>query len=513
MGEPDREILSFEEFTLDLGKAELRKRGVPVPVEPQVLDLITAFAQRPGTLLSRDDLIELVWGGRIVSDAAISSRISSARAVLGDDGNVQRVIRTVPRRGFRFEAEVREVSREPAGPVTDKPSIAVLPFQNLSGDPEQTYFSDGITDDIITELSRYSELQVTARHSSFFYRASDQPASAIARELGVQYLAEGSVRRAGNRVRITVQLIDPNSGSQIWAERFDREVTDIFEVQDDITTIVVNLLAGEISRQHYRRTLHGGTEGIAAYDHVLRATELALRVAPEENALARSEALAAIEADPKFARAHAILALTLINESNNFWTPVPREGLVKAHAAALAAVAADGRDPWAHAMLGAAELWLNRAHDRAIACIKRAVELNPSSSYFRGLYAYVLTFTGQPEKALEEIELAIRTNPRFPPVFYAFRGRALLILRRIDEAVPLLEEMIAEMPGHSNALGLAAVAYVAAGRIEEARGLVDRLVEGQPHYRLAALRESLPFRKEVDRTFILDSLEAAGLPE
>jgi len=230
MGPDDNWITSFDRFEVDVARGELRRDGQPVPVEPKVLDLIAYLARRPGEVISRDDLIAAVWEGRIVSDSAISSCIAAARTALGDDGAAQRLIRTIPRRGFRFVGEISSPDQPVLPALRDKPSVAVLPFQNMSADPEQNYFSDGITDDIITDLSRYNELFVIARHSSFIYRDIELAASEIARELCVQYIAEGSVRRADNRIRVTARLIDPWEGNELWAERYDRELTDVFEI-------------------------------------------------------------------------------------------------------------------------------------------------------------------------------------------------------------------------------------------------------------------------------------------
>jgi TolB-like protein/cytochrome c-type biogenesis protein CcmH/NrfG len=501
-------IISFDDFQIDTARGELRRGGEVVPLEPQVLDLIVYVASHPGVIITRDDLIEHVWGGRIVSDSAISTRINAARSALGDDGTAQRIIKTVPRRGFRFEASVG--SAFPGAPGrSDKPSIAVLPFENMSGDPEQAYFSDGITDDIITELSRYAELFVIARHSSFAYRDNATPAAEIAADLGVQYIVEGSVRRAGSRVRVTAKLIDPAQGNQIWAERYDRELVDIFTVQDEITTMIVNTLAGQIAQQHYKRVVAES----GAYDHVLKATEHALRIDPNDTQIARAEAHKALELDPQFARAHAILALSYIAEGNNFWTGDPAASLRNAYDASRNAVAIDPRDPWAHAMHGIAELWHNRAHDRAIAAMRNSVELNPSNAQFHGLNAYVLAFCAEPEAALAEIDLARAMNPIFPPVFLGFRGRALFMLRRIDEALPVLEQMVIQMPGHSNALAYVAAAYAAKGRTDEARQAIASLHETNPFYTLAAARRYLPFADPKDLAFLVDLFASAGLRE
>jgi TolB-like protein/Flp pilus assembly protein TadD len=510
---PESRIIAFDEFELDLGRSELRRNGQPVAIEPQVFDLIAYFAANPGEILTRDDLIGAVWGGRIISESTISTRINAVRNVLGDDGVAQRIIRTISRRGFRFESKTSASIGPDSVALPDKPSIAVLPFLNLSNDPDQAYFSDGITDDIITDLCRYDELFVIARHSSFTYRDTATPTAQIARELGVQYLAEGSVRRVVDRVRVTVQLIDPWAGNQLWAERYDRELEDIFAVQDEITAVIVNTLAGQIARQHYKRVLTKRPEAVVAYDHVLKASEHALKVAPEDNSLARAEAEMAIQIDPTFARAHAILSLTHVNEGNNFWTAHPKESFGSAFEAANAAVKADERDPWAHAMHGISELWHNRACDRAVSDMQRALELNPNNSYIRGLFSYVLAFANQADRALIEIDVALRMNPYAPAIFQGFRGRALLIQRRIVEALPCLQEMVTLMPGHSNALGYVAVAFSAAGRKDEARAVAETLRISNPNYTCSALRRFLPFQESSDRDFIVDMLSCAGLPE
>ncbi len=502
------DIVSFENFQIDLARGELRLNDAPVSVEPQVLDLISYLATHSGTVITRDDLIEHVWGGRIVSDSAISTRINAARTALGDDGTAQRIIKTIPRRGFRFEVSI--VSAALGAPrQSGKPSIAVLPFQNMSRDPDQTYFSDGITDDIITELSRYDELFVIARHSSFIYRNETTPAAEIASDLGAQYIVEGSVRRAGNRIRVTAKLIDPVQGNQIWAERYDRELADIFAVQDEITTVIVNTLAGKIAQQGYKRV---GTQS-GAYDHVLKAQEFGLRIDPEANLIARAEALKALAIDPQFARAHAILAFSYVTEGNNFWTEEPDTAFRNSYDASRSAMAFDPRDPWAQAIHGVVELWHNRAHERAMSAMQHAVDLNPSNAQFRSLYSYVLTFCSQAEKALDEIETAIAMNPHAPPVYLGFRGRALLMLRRFDEALLVLEQMVTQMPGHSNALAYAAAAYAAKGRIDEARQTVDELQATNPFYTFANSERYLPFADPKDLEFLLDLFAKAGLRE
>jgi TolB-like protein len=304
-----KQIIKFESYEIDVRRGELRNADQLVPVEPQVFDLIAFLASEPGRVFSRDEIIDAVWHGRIVSDSAISTRINAARQAVGDDGKSQRIIRTVPRRGFLFvpETDVVEaatseerntvLSTQSALPLPNKPSVAVLPFDNMSGDPEQSYFSDGITDDIITELSRYDELFVISRQSSFAYRDEPLDAGDIAQELGVQYVLKGSVRRVGKRIRITVQLIDAIARNNIWADRYDRDLEDVFAIQDEITGVVVNTLVGELTRRHYKHALQKPPTEMDAYDHALRAAILFHRFNPTDNRKARVEAEAALAID------------------------------------------------------------------------------------------------------------------------------------------------------------------------------------------------------------------------
>jgi TolB-like protein len=230
-------IYQFGDYSLDTGSLELKRRGDLVALEPQVFRLIVCLIKNRDRVVSKDELIDMVWDRRIVSDGALNTRINSARSAVGDNGKTQAVIKTFPRRGFRFVADAVEVQPTTAAPGTeplplpDKPSIAVLAFENLSGDREQEYFADGLAEDIITGLSKFHWFFVIARNSSFTYKGSAVDVKQVARELGVQYVLEGSVRKSGNRVRITAQLIDALTGRHVWAERYDRDLEDVFAVQ------------------------------------------------------------------------------------------------------------------------------------------------------------------------------------------------------------------------------------------------------------------------------------------
>src|SRR5439155_1156878 len=274
----------FEDYALDTERRELSLRGDVVRIEPQAFDLLEYLIQNRGRLVSRDDLIASVWAGRIVSDSAMTTRINAARCAIADNGKAQRLIKTVPRKGIRFVGTVLEKeaggaeagarSSTPYLALPDKPSIAVLPFTDMSGEPGQAYFSDGITEDIITELSRFSELFVIARNSSFRFKGSSPDIKQVGRELGVRYVLEGSIRRADDRVRITAQLIDAVTGAHRWAERYDRKLEDIFAVQDEVARTITSILAAHVSRAEASRTLSIPTSRWQAYDFYLQASEM-----------------------------------------------------------------------------------------------------------------------------------------------------------------------------------------------------------------------------------------------
>jgi TolB-like protein len=273
----------FEGFVLDTDRRELRRGVEPVAVEPQVFDLLTFLIQNRERVVSKDEMIQAVWGGRIVSESALGARINAVRSAVGDNGEDQRVVKTFPRKGIRFIAPAHEqqtaaptvVSQQvPTPSLVDKPSIAVLPFSNMSGDPEQDYFADGMAEEIITALSRCKWLFVIARNSSFAYKGRAIDIRQVGRELGVRYVLEGSVRRSGNRLRFVGQLIDATNGAHLWADRFDGELTDVFELQDSLTESVVAAIEPNLQRAEVERLKNKPAENLDAYDLLLRAQQL-----------------------------------------------------------------------------------------------------------------------------------------------------------------------------------------------------------------------------------------------
>jgi TolB-like protein len=312
------------EYGFDTDRRELHRGQDIVSVAPQVFDLLDYLIRNRERVVSKDDLIDAIWNGRIVSDAALTTRLNAARIAIGDSGEEQRLIKTLPRNGFRFVGPVLE-TQGPAGPATadnpiepprsalalpDKPSIAILAFTNLSSDPEQEYFADGMVDDIITALSHFKALFVIARSSSFTYKRRAVDVKQVGRELGVRYVLEGSVRKSADRVRITGQLVDTSTGAHLWAERFDGGLTDIFDLQDQVTESVVGAIAPAVEKAEIERAKRKPTESLDAYALYLRGSDRFYQFTDRQ---ANDEALrlfnSAIELDPDFASAYARAAL------------------------------------------------------------------------------------------------------------------------------------------------------------------------------------------------------------
>ena len=271
----------FENYTLDTEKRELHRGADAVSITPQAFDLLDYLIRNRERVVSKDDLIIAVWNGRIVSDAALTTRLNAARNAIGDSGEEQRLLKTMARKGFRFVGQVQEArggaapdnwAEPPKDPLTlpTRPSVAVLPFVNLSLDPEQEYFADGVVEDITMALSRFHWLFVIARNSSFTYKGRSVDVRQVGRELGVRYILEGSVRKAGNRLRIAGQLIDAETGAHLWADHFDGAIEDMFDLQDNVTSSVVGAIAPKLQREEIKRARRKPTESLDAYDYYLR---------------------------------------------------------------------------------------------------------------------------------------------------------------------------------------------------------------------------------------------------
>ena len=300
----------FGEHVLDVARRELRRTGMPIALEPQVFDLLVLLIRNRDRVIAKDELIESVWGGRIISESTLTSRISAARKAIGDSGEAQQLIRTFPRKGIRFVGDVVEPVPEPPPGLPfphelHRPSIAVLPFENLSDDREQEYFADGIVAEIITGLARIKWLLVISRNSTFIYKGKPVDVKTVGRDLGVRYVLEGSVRRSGNHVRVTGQLVETETAAHVWAGRYDGTLGEIFALQDEMTMNVIGAVEPTLRNAEMERARRKRPDSLDAYDLYLRALPLAATAMPEDADRALPMLEEAVRLEPDYAAAHA----------------------------------------------------------------------------------------------------------------------------------------------------------------------------------------------------------------
>jgi adenylate cyclase len=398
---------------------------------------------------------------------------------------------------------------QPSLSLPDKPSIAVLPFANMSSDPEQEYFSDGITEDLITDLSKLSGLFVISRNSVFTYKGKSVKVEQIGQELGVRYVLEGSIRKSGTRVRITAQLIDATTGYHGWAERYDRDLQDIFAVQDEVTQQIVAALKVKLTTVEQSRLGHPPTTNLEAYDSYLRGLEFYGRRTQATNTQARQMFEHAIALDPQFAAAYAFLGRTYLQEVIYQWNPDP--GFYdQVFACGQKAVSLDDSQPAAHETLALAYLG-KKQHAQAIAEAEKAVAFDPNYADAYVTLADILCFAGQPEKAVSLVEQAMRLNPHYSPFYLWSLGHAYRLLGRLEEAVATLRRVVSRNPGHLTTRVLLAATYSELGWHEEARREAAEILRISPNYALAFVRERIPYKDPAVLERQLASLQGAGL--
>jgi TolB-like protein/Tfp pilus assembly protein PilF len=511
----------FENHELDGELRELIRDGVRIPLQPQVFDLLLFLVEQRDRLVSKDDLIGKVWGNRAISDSALNSRINAARAAIGDDGKTQRAIRTVPRKGFRFVAECVEVL--PAGqpaPVepdpapaaaSDRPAIAVMAFNNMSDDPDQDYFCDGIGEDILTALSKVRWFLVIARNSSFTYKGRSVHIRQVAEELGVRYVVEGSVRKAGDRVRITAQLNDATSGSHLWAEHYDRDLVDVFAVQDEITNSIVAAIEPQIYAAENFRARRKPPASLDAWDLLMRGLSHFWRVTREDHVVAQALLQKAVEIDPNYGQALAVLAASHMFGVHLGWADLASTAPIAERTAAQA-VQLDHEDAWAHAALGSVYFSTRRLAD-ALSEFETALRMNPNFCLVQGYYALALSYAGRTEDSFEAAQRAIRLSPRDPSlaIYYGIAAYARFMTRQYDEAIALAREAIRHRGDLTGAYRVLAVSAGMTGDAETAAAALSELRRTQPNISLAWIATQLPWRSEADRDHYLEGFRRAGL--
>jgi TolB-like protein/Flp pilus assembly protein TadD len=515
--------ISFEDCLLDTDRRELRRGDRLVGIEPQVFDVLIYLVENRERVVSKDDLIASVWRGRIVSESTLTSRINAVRKAIGDSGEKQNLIRTFARKGFRFVAPVDIRNEDIKTPgdqqsfvleVPKKPSIAVLPFSNMSGDPEQDPFIDGVTEEIITALSRVRWFFVIARGSTFAYKSSEISPQEIARELGVRYILTGSVRRAGDRIRVSAQLIDANSRSNVWARSYDRALSDIFSLQDEITQTIVGGIEPELSRAERERARVKQRDSVDAWSIYQRGMFHLYRYTRDDLAQARNLFEKAIDLDADLGPAYSAIAEAYYYEVVYGFVQPQNDDRERAVEFAQKAVALDRDDAGAHCTLGRIR-YLCRDYAAAISELELALDLNPSLALAHYGLGAAFVFSGRPQAAFPHLESAIRLSPHDPNMgSYLVRIAEAKYLIGDDHAAAGFALRALAQPGFQwsrYAILIAALGQL--GRLEEAQRYLAEVTRIRPNFSVAFMRTMHPFSQDMGIDRYYDGLRKAGVPE
>jgi TolB-like protein/tetratricopeptide (TPR) repeat protein len=512
------------EYTLDPVDERLWLGDQPITIGNKAFQMLKLFVDNPHRLLTKNEILDAVWGELCVSEGLIKEYIHDLRLALGDDPKHPKYIETVHGRGYRFLGGVQKVNRTVnsapmPSPSTVTPSLAVLPFVNLSDDPEQEYFSDGITDDIITELSRFSELVVIARNSSFTYKDLPAGINQIARELGVGYVMEGSVRRDGDRLRITAQLIEADSGSHIWGEKYDRDLGDIFDLQDEITRHVVGSIAPQVELAELERSRELSNNNLSAYELALKAQALtydAVRVAdPNMLVEAMSLADAALEIDNRSTQALWTSGMGCVFQHLYGWGDDPGSALTFAIEKADHLIGIDPSNAKSYVVRAWAHQY-RREYDLALADYRRALELNPNLALNLFTMAWSEAVSGLPTEAREHAQMALKLSPRDTDIWlgwaYATLELASFIEGEFSEAVKwgrLAIQMHAKMPARQVVM-VAGYGYL--DDLEAAQSHVSAVKAFAPDILSAVLSgKNEVFKLSKHNTLLVEGLRRAGL--
>lgn len=534
-------IYGFDDFELDAGGFELRRNGTLCHVEPLVFDILLFLVRNPGRVIGRDEMIDAVWDGRIVSDATISSGIKSARKAIGDSGGLQRYLQTVRGRGFRFTADVTQTpggdqkavelpvptarGPEPGGDVTGRevtggsakqtaplrdgtkrPVIAVIPFDNLSAEAD-AFFADGLTEDIITNLARFRDLLVISKTSSFQFRGRDEALSEFCARLGAEFAVLGATRRAGGQVRITAQLVEATTGIHLWADSYDRQMEDIFAVQDEVTRTIAATLGVKVQDVAQQRALRKGSAELDAYDCVLRARRYTSMLNAETHLEARELLERAIQLDPTNADAHALLANVYLAE-HRFDTNPQSDPIGRALKMAQTATALDGQNAYARCWLAIVHFFRGE-NDKFEAEAQRALDLNPNDPEILADIGHFLAFLGQFERGVALSRQAQQLNPLHPGWYHFSFARYHYDRGEYEEVLTEMER--AGMPDFYWVFLLIAAAQGQLGR-PEAAGSLKKIYALKPTFSAASEIRKWNAAPD-DLEHLMDGLRKAGLKE
>lgn len=528
-------------------------------LEPKVMQVLVHLAHHGGQVVSRQQLESTVWRGVIVGYDSLGSTIIKLRKAFNDDSRNPAIIQTIPKKGYRLIAPVAFVDSPTANtaghalrpgekhPVKtrlrvvvslalviaavviaallmtesrlgepsrthspDAPRLAVLPFRNLSADPRQEYFSDGISADLITDLAKLDQVAVIARNSTFVYRNTDVDVRRLKAELGVDYVVEGSVRRDDTRVRISARLIDASSGINIWADRFDAEFSDMFSLQDMVVERIVSALELRLSEEEQDRIAAVYTSSISAYDYFLQGWQYFWRYTPEDNAQAREHYLKAVELDPDFARAYANLAVTHAFDYMNGWSDDPEDALEQANTYITEAVRLDERLPQVQWAVGIVNTYAQN-YDVAIRAAEKAIAQSPNFADGYGLLATVLNYAGKPAEARKVMQKAMRLNPRHPFIYQMILGQIHFNLREYQTAADHFKQAAERNPTAQEVRLWLAATYAYLGRRADAGWELEQIDNAGAKLSVDYFEQFFPLKDPALRKHLIDGLIEAGL--
>jgi len=557
----ERSPIRIADWHVDPATGKIQRGGETVKLAPKVMDVLLYLCDRSGKVVKREEIEAVVWEGVVVSYDTLTGVMKSLRKAFKDDRRNPRIIETIPKKGYRLVAPVQPADppvpaeRTPLGDpaVTGLPrrrqrrmligviavllatigvllfwsktsqttdlltdgksarvSIAVLPFDNLGGDAEQEYLADGITDDLITDLTQISELFVIARDSSFAYKGGSKKISEIARDLNVRYLLHGSIRKLDEHIRINAQLTDSTTGKQVWADRYDGEMQHFSRLQDEITQKIVSALAIKLTTADRLYLARQDTDNLKAYEYFLQGEKLFFRYAKAQNHEARALFQKAIALDDDFARAHAMLAWTHTFDFMNGWSETPEQSLSQGEAIAGRAIELETTLPLAYFVRGL--VYRERGeYVKALVEAEKSVALDPNYANGHVLHATLLYYAGRPEQGLAEMKKAMQLNPHHPSNYLFHLGQAYFVMRQYPEAIAAFKKGLESNSDSERLHVWLAAAYAQAGDIKDARWEIDQVLYVNPEFSLEKIKRSFPFKEPADLEHFMSGLRKAGL--
>ena len=514
------DAVRFGRFRLEPGQRQLLHDEIPVRIANRALDILCALVSAKGQVVTKDELMAQVWSGLVVEESNIHVHVSALRKALEEAESGQNYVVTVPGRGYRFvgleqPTPLDKVETQPRLSLPDRPSIAVLPFSNLSSAPEQEYFADGVVEDIITALSRMRWLFVIARNSSFTYKGRSVDVKQVGRELGVRYVLEGSVRKAANRVRITGQLIDASTGAHLWADRFDGGLEDIFDLQDDVTASVVSAMGPKLEQAEIERAKRKPTGSLDSYDYLLRGMASVYRWTSADIDHALTLFYRAIELDPEFTTPHGMAAWCYLWRNANGWTSDREREIIETQRLARCVAESGKDDAVSLAFGGLALAYVAGDLEDGEALIKRALALNPNLMAAWYASGWVKAFLGETDIAIEHVARAMRLSP-LDPLMFLMQGvtaLAYFVAGRYAEAVEWATKAAREQPNFLGAIRNIAASSALSGRLDEAQKALSRVRSLDPELRLSNLKNRIGPYRPADFARFAEGMRLAGLPE